>query len=71
MRLLITPILLDAAYRYRQVLLGWDSPEESSHNAVLDAIKSVRLFNYYQQLQVWRRPPDCYGLLLTLPSLRP
>lgn len=38
-----------------KVLLGWDTTQpgdaQSSHDAVRDAIKSMRLFNYYNQLQ--------------------
>lgn len=33
-----------------KALLGWEV-ESSQHNAVLDAVKSMRLFNYHQQLQ--------------------
>lgn len=32
------------------VLLGWDLAN-MSHNAAFDALKSVKLFNYYQQMQ--------------------
>ena len=34
-----------------QVLLGW-GPSQTGHNAVEDAVKSMRLFNYYRMLQV-------------------
>jgi RNA exonuclease 4 len=35
-----------------KVLLGWETgPGAGSHDAVKDAIKSMRLFNYYHQLQ--------------------
>ena len=38
-----------------KVLLGWDtvapSEAESSHDAVRDAVKSMRLFNHYNALQ--------------------
>ena len=33
-----------------RVLLDW-GPDATGHNAVLDAVKSVRLFNLYSQLQ--------------------
>lgn len=33
-----------------KALLGWDL-ENSQHNAALDALKSIKLFNLYQQLQ--------------------
>ena len=40
-----------------RVLLDWDT-SGASHDAVLDAIKAVRLFNYYNSLQgdpqAWR-----------------
>ncbi len=38
-----------------KALLGWDV-DGAQHNAVLDAIKSMRLFNYHQQLQA--RPEE-------------
>lgn len=31
-----------------KVLLGWDT--DTNHDAAYDAVKSVRLFNYYQQV---------------------
>ncbi len=41
-----------------KVLLGWKT-ENSSHDAVGDAVKSIRLFNLYKSLQsdpqAWRR----------------
>lgn len=41
-----------------KVLLGWNT-ENSSHDAVGDAVKSIRLFNLYKNLQsdpqAWRR----------------
>jgi RNA exonuclease 4 len=41
-----------------KVLLGWDV-ENTAHNAALDALKSVKLFNLYQQMQAdkpaWER----------------
>ena len=33
-----------------RVLLDW-GPDAAGHDAVLDAVKSVRLFNLYSQLQ--------------------
>ena len=43
-------LLLSSALAVLQVLLGWDS-SGSSHDAVGDAIKSIRLFNLYTALQ--------------------
>ena len=38
-----------------KVLFDW-SMEGASHDAVVDAIKSIRLFNYYHSLQA--NPPE-------------
>eukprot|EP00877_Chromochloris_zofingiensis_P010215 jgi/Chrzof1/5447/Cz16g03130.t1 len=50
-----------------KVLLGWDV-DNAQHNAVHDAIKSIQLFNYYQQLQAdqqqWQQAQEA---LLTVP----
>lgn len=44
-----------------KVLLGWNT-ENSSHDAVGDAVKSIRLFNLYKTLQsdpqAWRRAQE-------------
>lgn len=41
-----------------KVLLGWDV-DNTTHDAAADAVKSIRLFNFWQQLQqdpgAWQR----------------
>lgn len=52
------------------VLLGWDL-HNMSHNAAFDALKSIKLFNYYQQMQQdqegWQRAQQ--ALLDAKPTL--
>ena len=60
-----------------RVLLDW-GPDAAGHDAVLDAVKSVRLFNLYSQLQAapqeWQaaqvRPRAWRRLLLTMHERR-
>lgn len=34
-----------------RVLLGWELPEDAPHDAVYDALKSIRLFNYHNHVK--------------------
>jgi hypothetical protein len=52
-----------------KTLLGWDV-DASTHDAALDAVKSIRLFNFWQQMQLdaasWQRAQQ--ALLAAPPS---
>lgn len=49
-----------------KVLLGWDT--DTNHDAAYDAVKSVRLFNYYEQVNAARM--HYFVLLFSVAVLR-